>query len=371
MDAGISNQQRGGGHAASRTNCLDRRGSGPRVPGMARIVHRPGVGAQVRSAVGGGRMGSPPTRSRTIGHTYTVPNRPRSRRAVSGRTTRITFFRADQTSSTGADFDVYAAVGQGVVADDVLGQVGRDAGGPLRPGDPQRPGRCGQRVQRGPAAPQPVLRRAEAEHHVVRGRRGRPAGARSCRRATSRSKSDGRRRRGPAGRTRCRACGRAGCRCSRPRARRSHARFTAAPAPRQLTVIPGTYTGLMTILAAYRRPPAGTTRGYSVHIATEGDQVRAAQALRHKIFAGELGAVLHSPGTRPRHRPLRRRLRPPADPGRADRRGRRHLPDAAARPPRAGCTPTASSTCAASRRCGPDWWRPDAPACTRTTAPVP
>ena len=30
-------------------------------------------------------------------------------------------------------------------------------------------------------------------------------------------------------------------------------------------------------------------------MATEGDQVRAAQALRHQIFAGELGAVLHSP----------------------------------------------------------------------------
>jgi putative hemolysin len=47
----------------------------------------------------------------------------------------------------------------------------------------------------------------------------------------------------------------------------------------------------MTILAA--STPVGTTR-YSVQVATEGSQVRAAQRLRHRVFAGELGATLHS-----------------------------------------------------------------------------
>jgi putative hemolysin len=54
----------------------------------------------------------------------------------------------------------------------------------------------------------------------------------------------------------------------------------------------------MTILAA-TDAPAGTGsapgRRYSVHVATEGARVRDAQALRHRVFAGELGAVLHSP----------------------------------------------------------------------------
>jgi putative hemolysin len=47
----------------------------------------------------------------------------------------------------------------------------------------------------------------------------------------------------------------------------------------------------MTILAV--APPTATTR-YSIRIATGGAQVRAAQRLRHQVFAGELGASLHS-----------------------------------------------------------------------------
>jgi putative hemolysin len=47
----------------------------------------------------------------------------------------------------------------------------------------------------------------------------------------------------------------------------------------------------MTILAA--GAPAGTAR-YSVLVATGDDLIRAAQRLRHDVFAGELGAVLHS-----------------------------------------------------------------------------
>jgi putative hemolysin len=42
----------------------------------------------------------------------------------------------------------------------------------------------------------------------------------------------------------------------------------------------------MTILAA--------ARSYTLQVATEGAQVRAAQALRHRVFAEELGATLHT-----------------------------------------------------------------------------
>ncbi len=48
----------------------------------------------------------------------------------------------------------------------------------------------------------------------------------------------------------------------------------------------------MTILASAE---AGTLRRYTLEVATEGDLVREAQALRHRVFAGELGARLHSP----------------------------------------------------------------------------
>jgi len=39
--------------------------------------------------------------------------------------------------------------------------------------------------------------------------------------------------------------------------------------------------------------PAGQA-GYTLTLATDGDQVRAAQRLRHQVFAEELGATLHS-----------------------------------------------------------------------------
>jgi putative hemolysin len=47
----------------------------------------------------------------------------------------------------------------------------------------------------------------------------------------------------------------------------------------------------MTILAV--TGPVATAR-YSVQVTTEGEQVRAAQRLRHRVFAEELGARLHS-----------------------------------------------------------------------------
>ena len=127
----------------------------------------------------------------------------------------------------------------------------------------------------------------------------------------------------------------------------------------------------MTILAATPAGsvPAGATRRYTVRIATEGARVRDAQALRHRVFAGELGAVLHTPEPGFDIDPFDAdcdhlviltdedevvgtyRMLPP---GRAS-----------------SCTPTASSTCAAWRRCGPAWSRPAARACTPTTAPAP
>jgi putative hemolysin len=47
----------------------------------------------------------------------------------------------------------------------------------------------------------------------------------------------------------------------------------------------------MTILAV---TGSTATARYSVQVATEGEQVRAAQRLRHHVFAGELGATLRS-----------------------------------------------------------------------------
>jgi putative hemolysin len=47
----------------------------------------------------------------------------------------------------------------------------------------------------------------------------------------------------------------------------------------------------MTILAV---TGSTATARYSVQVATEGDQVQAAQRLRHHVFAEELGATLHS-----------------------------------------------------------------------------
>jgi putative hemolysin len=49
----------------------------------------------------------------------------------------------------------------------------------------------------------------------------------------------------------------------------------------------------MTILAV--AAPSDTTR-YTLLVATDGDQVRAAQRLRYQVFAGELGATLRGEG---------------------------------------------------------------------------
>jgi len=51
----------------------------------------------------------------------------------------------------------------------------------------------------------------------------------------------------------------------------------------------------MTILAvATGAQDLGDTSRYTLLVATDGAQVRAAQRLRHEVFAGELGATLHS-----------------------------------------------------------------------------
>ena len=43
-----------------------------------------------------------------------------------------------------------------------------------------------------------------------------------------------------------------------------------------------------------RTPQAAASR-YSLLLTTHSEEVRAAQRLRHLVFAGELGATLHSP----------------------------------------------------------------------------
>lgn len=42
-------------------------------------------------------------------------------------------------------------------------------------------------------------------------------------------------------------------------------------------------------------PPVAGAPSYSLAVARDGEEVRAAQRLRHQVFAGELGAVLRSP----------------------------------------------------------------------------
>jgi len=44
------------------------------------------------------------------------------------------------------------------------------------------------------------------------------------------------------------------------------------------------------------RSSQATAARYSLILTTDSDEVRAAQRLRHRVFAGELGAVLPSPG---------------------------------------------------------------------------
>ena len=111
------------------------------------------------------------------------------------------------------------------------------------------------------------------------------------------------------------------------------------------------YTNRMTILAtAGVTATSGTLRRYTLQVATEGEQVRAAQALRHKVFVDEVGATLRSLVPGDGRRRVRRVLRPPDH--RATSQGEvvgtyRMLP-----PGRApACTPRPSSTCAAWRRC--------------------
>ncbi|GGM81561.1 hypothetical protein GCM10007977_098740 [Dactylosporangium sucinum] len=56
------------------------------------------------------------------------------------------------------------------------------------------------------------------------------------------------------------------------------------------------YTERMTILAVAAGPQElGDTSRYTLLVATDGAQVEAAQRLRYDVFAGELGATLHSP----------------------------------------------------------------------------
>ncbi|MFK0252861.1 GNAT family N-acetyltransferase [Streptomyces sp. NPDC090445] len=63
----------------------------------------------------------------------------------------------------------------------------------------------------------------------------------------------------------------------------------AAPAPALLTPAPGASP------APGAAPEAAATPRYAVRLARNEDEVRAAQRLRHQVFAGELGARLDGP----------------------------------------------------------------------------
>ena len=110
---------------------------------------------------------------------------------------------------------------------------------------------------------------------------------------------------------------------------------------------------------------------YTVTLARDEDDVRAAQRLRHDVFAGEMGALLAGPAARAGHRPLRRLLRPPARPRHGDRAGRRHLPAAAAgarRDRRTAVLRGRVRPVGARRAPARHSSRSAAPACTPTTA---
>jgi Putative hemolysin len=61
-------------------------------------------------------------------------------------------------------------------------------------------------------------------------------------------------------------------------------------------VLPGPRikSGVTSSQVLVRTPQAAASR-YSLLLTTDSDDVRAAQRLRHRVFAGELGATLHSP----------------------------------------------------------------------------
>ena len=113
---------------------------------------------------------------------------------------------------------------------------------------------------------------------------------------------------------------------------------------------------------------------YVVSLARDQKDVRAAQRLRHLVFAGEMGARLDGPepglDTDAFDAYCDHLLVREAD----DRRGRRHLPAAAAGARRAspdGSTPRPSSTCRRSPRSATTSSRSAAPASTPRTATAP
>ena len=119
--------------------------------------------------------------------------------------------------------------------------------------------------------------------------------------------------------------------------------------------------------------PADAPR-YSLLVAHANDEVVAAQKLRHRVFAEEMGARLHSPAARSRRRRVRRVLRPPRGPRRQHGRDRRLLPDAAAGARRQGREAVRRQRVRPERARQPPrrpWSKPADRACTRTTAAAP
>jgi putative hemolysin len=82
--------------------------------------------------------------------------------------------------------------------------------------------------------------------------------------------------------------------------RRGAAEFTRLPPGRRcirVRVLPAarTKTRVTSTQVLARTPQSAASHRYSLLLTSEADEVRAAQRLRHQVFADELGAVLHSP----------------------------------------------------------------------------
>ncbi len=74
-----------------------------------------------------------------------------------------------------------------------------------------------------------------------------------------------------------------------------HPGATPASAPGGIGVVLGPYTVRVTSSQVLVRTPHTAPSPYSLLLTTDPGAVRAAQRLRHRVFAGELGATLHSP----------------------------------------------------------------------------
>src|SRR5262245_47213989 len=144
-----------------------------RFSSMRRVVVLPEpLGPRKPVTRPGSTVNDSPSTARTFGYTLVRPDTtsrpsmelPSSRTATLSRPSNPVgpadhVFEARPGVVDGAHLHVDPAVAERKVADHVLIEIRGYAGGPLGPGDPERPGRGGARMERGPARREPFARR--------------------------------------------------------------------------------------------------------------------------------------------------------------------------------------------------------------------